>query len=504
MKKLKLISSLLLLSSCTVGPDYHEPSVCVPESWQNIEANNEKKPRNVQEEVKWWENFKDPILTQLVREAVKSNYDLKVAFATIYQARATLLGAEAALSPEIDGIGAFSHNENSLNTSQFSNQQSILPITPTVGGASFPGANRYFNLYRTGLTTAWEMDLFGRLRRGVESAEASLEAQVDDMHGVMLSIIAQVASQYINLRSFQKQLEVTQKSLESWDSIYKLNLSLLKAGLATDIDVAQAKTSRDQTEASLPPLRAFIKTTIHQLSILTGRPPACLYDLLSKVGPIPYIPTEIFAGVPCELLKRRPDIRSAERTLAAANAQIGVAEGSLYPIFTFSGTIGYQSNLAQNFISPGSGFYSFGPGFTWDLIDFGRVRAKINSAKAIRDETFYQYKSTLLNALADVENSLVNYAEEARRYPALISAYEASKTAADVSLLRFQSGLITFLVVYQAQLTYQAAILQMVQSHATLALNSVALYKALGGGWEIDKTCWLQYQPPVLSPVTGD
>ena len=161
--------------------------MCVPEKWENATTNNQKKPRNIEEEVKWWENFKDPMLTQLVREAIKSNYDLKVAFATIYQARATLLGAEADLAPEIDGIGAFSHNENSLNTSQFSNQQSILPVTPTVGGASLPAASRYFNLYRTGLTTAWEVDLFGRLRRGIESAEASLEAQVDDMHGVMLS-----------------------------------------------------------------------------------------------------------------------------------------------------------------------------------------------------------------------------------------------------------------------------------------------------------------------------
>ncbi len=373
-----------------------------------------------------------------------------------------------------------------------------------MGGASLPTASRYFNLYRTGLTTAWELDLFGRLRRSIESAEVSLEAQVDDMHAVMLSIIAQVAANYINLRSYQKQLEVTQKSLESWDSIYKLNKSLLQAGLATDIDVAQAETSRDQTEAMIPPLKALIKTTIHQLSILTGKPPACLYDLLSKVQPIPYIPTEIFAGVPCELLKRRPDIRSAERNLAAATAQIGVAEASLYPIFTFTGTIGYQSNHEKNFISPNSGFYSFGPGFTWDLIDFGRVRAKINSAKAIRDENYYQYKGTLLNALADVENSLVNYAEEAKRYPDLISAYEASKKAADISLLRYGSGLITFIVVLQAEITYQTVTLQMVQSHATLALNAVNLYKALGGGWEIDKTCWTQDQSLVLWPKTED
>ncbi|OJW51055.1 MAG: hypothetical protein BGO67_12040 [Alphaproteobacteria bacterium 41-28] len=504
MKKLSTLSSFLLLSACMVGPDYREPRECLPEKWKNAEKNNEKKPRNIQEEIKWWENFKDPLLTKLVREAVKSNYDLKVAIATIYQARATLLGAEADLMPEIDGIDSFTHNEDSLNATEFANRQNLVTVTPTTGGTAI-GTNRYFNLFTTGLTTTWEMDIFGRLRRGVESAEAGLEAQVEDMHNVMISIIGQVASNYINLRSYQKQLEVTKKSFESWDSIYKLNKSLLKAGLATDIDVAQAETSRDQTEAAIPPLEALIKTTIHQLSILTGKPPACLYDLLSKVGPIPYIPIEIFAGIPCELLKRRPDIRAAERNLAAATAQIGVAEASRYPIFTFTGTIGYQSNFAKDFISPGSGFYTFGPGFTWDLIDFGRVRAKINSATAIRDENYYQYKSTLLNALADVENSLVNYAEEAKRYPDLIKAFKASKRAADISLLRYESGLITFIIVLQDELTYQAATLQMVQSHATLALNAVALYKALGGGWEIDKTCWMQYQPPLLLwPQTED
>ncbi|MBY0293605.1 MAG: efflux transporter outer membrane subunit [Alphaproteobacteria bacterium] len=503
MRKLSILSSFLLLSACMVGPDYHEPPVRLPEKWKNAAVNNEKKPRDIREEISWWENFKDPLLTQLVRDAIKSNYDLKVALATIYQAQATLLGAEADLFPEIDGLGFYSHNEDSLNIFRFSEGQNLTSVTPSEA-KTIAGTSRYFDLFTTGLTTAWEVDLFGRLRRGIESAEASLEAEVDDMHGVLLSLIAQVAVNYINLRSYQKQLEITQKFLESWNSIYKLNKSLLKAGLATDIDVAQAETSRDQTEAMIPPLNASIKTAIHQLSILVGKPPACLYDQLSKIEPIPYIPTEIFAGLPSELLRRRPDIRAAERNLAAATAQIGVAEGGLFPIFSFTGTIGYQSNLAKNFISPGSSFYTFGPGFTWNLIDFGRVRAKINAAMAIRDENLYQYKSTLLNALADVEDSLVSYAEEAKRYPDLIRAYKASKKAVDISLLRFESGLITFIVVLQAELTYQMATLQMVQSQAILASNAVVLYKALGGGWQIDKMCWVKDESLVLWPYTED
>jgi multidrug efflux system outer membrane protein len=344
-----------------------------------------------------------------------------------------------------------------------------------------------------GFDTVWEIDLFGRIRRGIEAADATLEAQVDDMHNVLLSLISEVAVNYINLRSYQKQLEITQKSFKEWDSIYKLNIALLKAGLATEIEVSQAEASRDQSEANLAPLQASIKATIHQLSVLIGEPPTYLYGLLCKVKPIPQIPQEFFLGLPSTLLQRRPDIRAAERNLAASTAQIGVAEGSLFPIFSLTGsTIGYQSNLASNLFSPHSAFYSFGPGFTWNIVDFGRVRAMINSAIAVRDENLYQYKNTILTALADVENALVNYGAETQHYLSLNKAYEASKKAADLSVLRYESGLINFITVYQTEIAYQVAELSLVQSQAALAIDSVALYKALGGGWELDPTCWTQ------------
>jgi NodT family efflux transporter outer membrane factor (OMF) lipoprotein len=490
---LTLLPLFCLLSGCMVGPDYHTPGFDVPEKWVNTEPCPKKKSEDIQKEVTWWENYKDPILTQLVKETIQANYNLKVAFATICQARANLLGAEAKLLPEIDGTGFYNRNESSLNTRQFFN-----PIgTATQVGPTPPNttatAQRRFNLYRIGFDTIWEIDLFGRLRRGIEAADASLDAQVENMHGVLLSLIAEVAVNYINLRSYQKQLEITQKSFKEWDSIYKLNQSLLDAGLATEIDVAQAETSRDQTEASLSPLQANIKTTIHQLSVLVGKPPTYLYGLLCKVKPIPQIPQEIFVGIPSTLLKRRPDIRAAERNLAASSAQIGVAEGSLFPIFSFTGsTIGYQSNMASNLFTPNSLFYSFGPGFTWNIVDFGRVRAMINGAIALRDQNLYQYKSTILSALADVETSLVNYASESRHYHYLKRAYAASKKASDLSMLRYESGLINFITVYQTEITYQAAALSMIQSQAALAINSVSLYKALGGGWEIDPICWTE------------
>jgi multidrug efflux system outer membrane protein len=466
----------LFLSACMVGPDYVQPPANVPETWENASKNQSGQP--IWNEIKWWENYKDPLLTQLVRETIKSNYDLKVAFTKICQMNANLLGAEASIAPEIDWTGSYAHNQNSLNTRQFSTDQGFAPVG--TGAAR----NRIFDIYTTGLTTNWEIDLFGRIRRSIESAEATLGAQIEDMHNTLLSLIAEVASTYINLRGYQEQLEITQKFYEEWDKIYLLNQDLMRAGLVTEIEVSQAKTSRDQAHASLSPLKQNIKASMHKLAILTGKSPTCLYDLLLKAKPIPQTPNETFAGLPSELLKRRPDIRQAERNLAAATAQIGVAEGALFPVFSLTGTVGYQSNLSSNFISPNSGFYAYGPGFTWPIMDFGRVRSKICAAMATRDQNFYQYYSTVLKALSEVENALVNFDGETKRYADLKKAYDASKLAAEISLARFDAGKISFINVLQAEITYQTAALALAQSQITLALNSVNLYKTLGGGWQ--------------------
>lgn len=475
----KIFLFFIFLSGCQVGPDYVQPPVCMPKAWENA-SKNQSQP-SIWNEIKWWENYKDPLLTQLIKETIKSNYDLKIAFAKICQMNANLLGAEASIAPEIDGTGSFTHNQNSKNANQFSTDDGFAP---TGTGAA---RNRIFDIYTAGLTTNWEIDLFGRIRRNIESSEATLGAQIEDMHNTLLSLIAETVSTYINLRGYQKQFEIKQKFYEEWDKIYVLNQDLLRSGLVTEVEVAQAKTSRDQAHASLFPLRENIKASMHKLSLLVGKTPTYLYDFLSKTKSTPQTPSEIFAGLPSELLKRRPDIRQAERNLAATTAQIGVSEGALFPVFSLTGTVGYQSNLNSNFISPASGFYSYGPGFSWPIMDFGRVRARLCAAMAIRDQSFYQYYRTVLNALTEVENALVNFNEETKRYADLKKAHEASKLAAEVSLARFEAGKINFIMVLQTELTYQTAALDLAQSQTAIGLKSVALYKALGGGWQLEE-----------------
>ena len=464
----------LLLSACMVGPDYQEPYAELPDRWENGSLTAQSNAPNGKE-IKWWENYRDPILSSLVTETIKTNYDLQVSFAKLCAARADLMMADANLAPEINAFGSYSLNSIS-NVLREIQGGTIAPAAPQ--------GSRQFQLMILGLDTSWELDLFGRLRRGIESAQANWEAYWEDLRNTRLSLIAEVAMTYVQLRGIQQQEKVLEGSLGFWESICRLNQDLLKAGLITEIDLNQAFASRDQVKASLQPMKAQIKQAIHRLSVLTSKPPTALYALLLPPKPIPQVPAHIFAGLPSDLLKRRPDIKEAERNLAAATASIGVAEGQFFPTFSLTGVTGYQSTLWNKFLLPGSDFYFFGPTFSWPIFNFGRVRAMVNETIAVQHEAFYQYKSVLFKALADVENSLVKYKTESIRYADLIKAYLASKEVAEATVARFEAGNITFITVLQAAIVRQTYELNMVGSQMTMVLDSIGLYKALGGGWE--------------------
>ena len=467
MKKGYVFASLFFLGGCTVGSDYHKPDLKLPTAWINAK---EVLP-SIAEDVSWWQNYNDPILTDLVKQTVQFNMDLKTAFARVRQARAFLAGSKANLYPEFDSSGSLTHNKSSEN-SQF-----------YMGSANNPSLP-YYDLFTLGVATSWELDLFGRLRRGEEEAQASFEAQIHDTRGVIISLIAEVAQSYINLRSYQQQLKITKRSYELWNSIYQLTQDLFKSGLAIESDVLQAKASRDAMKANLFPLEAKIKIEIHHLSILVGQAPGTLYPLLSKPSPIPETSLNIRAGLPSELLERRPDICVAEQNLVAAHAHIGVVQGDLFPKFSLTGNFGYESNKGSNFFNSQSSTFGFGPSFTWPVLDFGRIRANIDSTTALRDENFFKYKSVVLRALEEVENALVNLSTEEKRYQNLKRSFKAQKNAADIILTRFEAGQNDFLGVLQSEITAQTMKINMIQSKTTLLLNTIALYRALGGGWK--------------------
>ncbi|MEB3702000.1 Outer membrane channel TolC [Candidatus Bealeia paramacronuclearis] len=465
--KRALISLSCLLSACAIGPDYEKPEFEVPDVWEN--AGSQNPERDLKIEAEWWKSFQDPLLTELVEEAVKSNPTYLQALSLIQEARAQVKSATAGLFPEIDGTGSYSHNLNSLNVNS---------------GGSGGKRVRESDAYALGFDTSWEIDLFGRLRRADEAAKATFEGDVANGQDILLSLIAEVAQNYVLLRQYQQQLLVTQKNAKSWDELYNLNVSLFQAGHISEFSVLEAKTSRDQTRSQIAPLEANVKTTLHQLAILTGKPPASLYDKLSEPHPIPQVSGEIFADLPSALLERRPDIRKAERNLASNTAQIGLAMGDLFPKFSFTGNLGYNSSKGSNFFDHTSFNASFGPTFTWDIIDFGRVRANIEAQEAIKDQSYYQYKSVLLSALQDVENGLVNLSSEGKRHENLYAALTASQGVVDLSLSEYQAGVIDFLTVLTAKTVRNTNELNFIQSQAALSVDAIALYKALGGGWE--------------------
>jgi outer membrane protein, multidrug efflux system len=456
---------LFLLTGCMVGPDYEKPNMDLPNVWHNkLERENATR-----EELQWWENFDDPILVTLIEMGIQNNLDLKMAESKILQSRAALKLAKANLLPVFSATAASTHDAVSKDSMLF-------------GGSG--KVKRYYELYSGELDASWEIDLFGRLRRAKESSAASLEASIADADGVFLTMVAEIAQNYIILRSNQQQLIIAEKIYEDWDRLYKLHKDLFNAGLGNDIVVVQTKSSRDQALGQLLPLKANIKSAIHRLSILMGHAPNLLYPLLEKPAPIPKIPASVFIGLPSKIIERRPDVREAERKLASATSQIGVAKGDLFPKFNLTGDIGYSSFKGSNLLEPSSLYFTVGPSVSFSIFDFGRIRANIENAEKVRDQAMITYKKTILSALEDVENSLVNYSTEEKRLASLKEASTANRQAVILRHARHKTGLNAFTDVLQDQITYLNSHNTMLQSQATLSQNSIALYKALGGGWQ--------------------
>ena len=376
--------------------------------------------------------------------------------------------AQASLFPQINGEGTATHNKLSQNA--ISNNRS--------------SSGKPFDNIQAGLSLNWELDLFGRVLRAVEAEEAALQLSVEDARSVTISLVAEIGFNYINLRGYQKQLQAQKDSVQSWDYVYKLNQDLLKAGLATEIDMLQAKTGLDDAKSRIPPLEAAIKETMHHLAILTGNAPTALYASLEETKPVPEIPNRIFGGLPSELVARRPDIRAADAAFARSNAEVGVAIGALFPSFSLTGNYTYSSQKGSNLFTSRSISYGYGPSFTWPIIDFGRINATIDASVANRNGQFYQYKNTVLKALEEVENALVNYSKEQERMVSLKQAFDASKQASDLSVARYEAGRINFIQTLQAQITYQLNRVSFYQSQTAAALNAISVYRALGGGWQ--------------------
>ncbi len=457
--------ALCLLSSCAVGPDYQTPQV----QTGGDQFANAGQPEFVNKEVDllWWRQFRDPTLDRLIDETLRANWDLKGAEANLREARALYLQSGLDLFPTV--VGRATYNEQKRSVAALNNRN-FVP--------------RELKLYSTGFDAFWEIDFFGRVRRNVESSEAEVEVQEAGYRDLMVSLIAEVARNYFALRGLQNQLAVSQKNAENQAETLKITEIRLQAGRGTELDTSRAKAQLDSTKALLPRLRAAIHQAIHRLGVLTGKPPGTYLAEFLKPAPLADVPAVVRIGSPAELLRRRPDIRVAERELASATAQIGVATADLFPRVTFVGTIALEGRTLSAVGGGGSDAYSAGPRITWAAFDLGRVYARIKAADASAEASLARYQQTVLNALEETENALVGYNEQRAERDLLAQAAEASQRASELAHLRFRDGASDFLTVLDAELRLLQDQERLALSQTQTATALVALYKALGGGWE--------------------
>jgi outer membrane protein, multidrug efflux system len=465
---------IFLAGGCSVGPNYEKPDLAPPADWK--EAQQKGVDVRFAELARWWNTFNDPLLDSLVERAMRSNLDLRLAEARIREARAARVVTAAGAWPTVEVSGSYTRNRASENAFG----------SPTQGAVVAPsgGADLDQNFYRSGFDANWEIDVFGGVRRSVEAADATIEATVEDRRDVLVTLLGEVAKNYIDLRGFQRQLAVVRANLKTQQETLELTQVRFQAGLASDLDVAQQEAQVNTTASQIPTLESGLKQAAYGLDVLLGLQPGVLWNDLAKEAEIPGLPPEVLVGLPSDLLRRRPDIRRAERQLAAATAQIGAATADLFPKFSLTGLAGLQSVSASDWVTGSSRFWSIGPTIRWPVFDAGRIRANIEIRNAQQEQALTQYEKSMLSAFRDVETALVNYANEQARYRSLTDAVAANRRAVAMANELYLRGLQDFLNVLDTQRSLYVTESELAQSQATMATNLVALYKALGGGWE--------------------
>jgi multidrug efflux system outer membrane protein len=482
VKQLGFLSEAVLilatLMGCAVGPNYVPPETKVPETWNGQEAVTgtqlSKTTTNSVTLVEWWNAFNDPTLSSLVEMAVRSNLDLLQAEARIRQARATRGVAGAPLWPAVDASALYQRSQSSSAT-----------VGASGASLSIATAGGLRELFQVGLDASWELDIFGGTRRNVEAATADLKAALEDRRDVLVTLVGDVGNNYLNLRGVQQQIVIARKNLEAQRRNAEITRRRFEAGFVSRLDVANADAQVATTASQIPILESSARAAIYSLGVLLGRPPAALEKDLIKESPIPGTPPEVPVGLPSELVRRRPDIRRAEAQLHAATARIGVATADLFPKFSLTGSFGFSSNdLTKLGNLANSKFWSFGPSVTWPIFAGGSIYWNIKVQDALTEQALLTYQKTVLTALQDVETALVAYAKEQEHRKSLAEAVDNNRTAVDLAMKLYVAGKTDFLNVLTAQLNLYTSENALVQSIRTVDTNLIALYKALGGGWE--------------------
>jgi NodT family efflux transporter outer membrane factor (OMF) lipoprotein len=492
LKRLPASAGLLLLAGCTLGPSFQKPDWASPASWftppKQPVAAGPSIPVAEPVDPDWWTLFNDPQLTALERRVAGENLDIRLAAIRLGESRAELGVARAAQLPTLDGNASYIRQQPS--------NHGIFVEIPTAAGASgvanvsTGGVQSHglqpFDIWQGGFDAAWEVDLWGRVRRSIESATATSEAAAEARRSALLSSLAEVARDYIQLRGAQAQLQIARDNVRTARQSLDLTQQRATGGVTTDLDVANASAQLRTTLSEIPALEQREAQLINALSLLLGQPPNALRAELSVPHPVPPVPPRVPVGLPSELVRRRPDIRQAEAQLHAATADIGVAQANFYPTLSLNGSAGLQSLQLNHAFDLDSKQYAIGPGLTIPIFEGGRLRATLQLREAQQQEAAVTFQKTVLQAWHEVDDALTAYQAEQRRRDALTHAVADNRRALGLAQSRYQQGVADFLEVLTAERSLLATQQQLAESTTIVSANLVALYKALGGGWETD------------------
>ncbi|MGE8153953.1 efflux transporter outer membrane subunit [Pseudomonas vancouverensis] len=460
---------VMSLSACTVGPDFQKPEATPISEWAKPAQTTTSQVVSETLNERWWDVFNDAKLSALSRRALTDNLDLQLAGSRLQQSRAVRQVTTADRYPNTAFTGSYGRERNS--------GKGLLDPSGLNGGSAF-------NLWDAGFSASWELDFWGRVRRETEAADATLEVAENDRRGVLLSVLAETAQDYIQLRGVQKTRAVTEQNLEVARHSLKLSQLRLGEGVATDLDVAEAAAQVAAIESRLPALEQRQAQLINALSLLMGLPPQALAAELSTDAPVPQTPRQVAIGLPSELAERRPDIRQAEARLHAATANIGVAKGDFYPRITLSGNIASQATQLSNFGSWGSRAFGIGPQLSLPLFDGGRLRGVLQLREAQQQEAAIAYQQTVLRAWHEIDDQLTAYNASQLRRDSLAEAVHQNRIALQAAQQQYSEGAVDFVNVLTVQSALLATQEQWVESSTGVSLAAVGLYKALGGGWQ--------------------
>ena len=451
------------LTGCNVGPNYQTPKPQMPLEFYETQEKSYGEDGDL---ISWWNQFNDPLLNQFIEEALQENLDLQLALEKIQEQRARYRLKLAELFPTVDLSGV----------------QRRARISQSLFDSTFLGPPIQ-NLYQIGFDANWEIDFFGKLKREKESAFYAFESEIENARNIYITMISEIAKTYVEIRSLQNQVDLIKQIIEIDAHLTHLTQHLFEAGLASEIAWQTTLSQLEESRSSLPPMEALLKQQIHALAFLLNKTPENFDNALEEITPIPYSTQKIPIGLPSDLLRRRPDIRQAERNLASATAAIGAAIADYFPRFSLIGSMGFDSNRTSSLFSKSSHVWEIGPSIKWPILYFGRIRENIRAQNSVQEQALLIYEKTLLNALINVEDALVNFYQEEKKHFFLVQEVKIKERTYRLNQDLTQSGLQNLQVTLTTHRDFLKAKNNLLKSRQNQAINLIALYKALGGDW---------------------